>query len=240
MLQSKSCLMQDFIQSIEIVTQHPIDVLLQGETGTGKDFWAQYVHHKCAPKNKFVAINCAAIPDNLAESELFGCEAGSFTGARKRLGKIELAHNGTLYLDEIDSMPLNIQAKLLRVLQDKGCERIGSSTFIESNFRLIASTKVDLVDLIQKKQFREDLYYRINTVKLTLPNLKQRHEDILDLFYEYMQKARTKLNIENIATPLNSQLLHNLLNHDWRGNIRELIALTQRYILGLPLQMQTK
>ncbi len=238
MLQSKSCLMQEFIQSIKVVTQHPIDVLLQGETGTGKDFWAQYIHHTCSPKGKFVAINCAAIPEGLAESELFGCEAGSFTGARKRLGKVELAHNGTLYLDEIDSMPLNIQAKLLRMLQDKGCERVGSSVFIPSDFRLIASTKVDLVDLIQKRQFREDLYYRINTVKLTLPNLKQRQEDILDLFYEYMQQACAKLNIESISQPLNSQLLHNLLNHDWRGNIRELIALTQRYILGLPLHLR--
>lgn len=237
MLSSKSILMQEFIKHINIICKHNVDILLEGATGTGKDYWAQYIHQQYAFKGKFIAVNCAAIPETLAESELFGCEAGAYTGARKRIGKVELANNGTLYLDEIDSMPLNLQGKLLRVLQEKGCERVGSSLFIPSNFRLIASTKVNLVDLIEKNKFREDLYYRINTIKIIIPLLKQRKEDILDLFYEYAKQAELKFGVENKAQLLNQNklLIDKLFNHEWKGNIRELIAMTQRYILDLPL-----
>lgn len=237
MLSSKSILMQEFIKNINIICRHNIDILLEGATGTGKDYWTKYIHKQSAYKGKFVPVNCAAIPETLAESELFGCETGAYTGARKRIGKIELANNGTLYLDEIDSMPLNLQVKLLRVLQDKGCERVGSSEFIPSNFRLIASTKNNLIELIAKEQFREDLYYRINTIKINIPFLKQRQEDILDLFYEYAMQAELKFGIEGKANLLNEnkQLIDMLLNHEWKGNIRELIAITQRYILNLPL-----
>lgn len=237
MLSSKSILMQEFIKNINIICKHNIDILLEGRTGTGKDYWAKYIHQQSLVKGKFVAINCAAIPENLAESELFGCEAGAYTGARKRIGKIELANNGTLYLDEIDSMPISLQVKLLRVLQDKGCERIGSGAFIPSNFRLIASTKVNLVELIEKNQFREDLYYRINTIKIDIPMLKQRKEDILDLFYEYTTQAELKFGVKDKAALLekNHQLVEKLLTHEWLGNIRELIAITQRYTLNLPL-----
>lgn len=237
MLSSKSILMKEFIKNINIISEHNVDILLEGATGTGKDYWAHYIHNKSNFKGKFIAVNCAAIPENLAESELFGSEAGAYTGARKRIGKIELANNGTLYLDEIDSMQLNLQAKLLRVIQDKGCERVGSNSFIPSNFRLIASTKVDLIDLIEKNQFREDLYYRINTIKIDIPLLKERKEDILDLFYEYAKQAELKFGIENKTKFLeeNKQLIDKLLNYEWKGNIRELIAITQRYILNLPL-----
>jgi two-component system response regulator AauR len=134
-------------------------------------------------------------------------------------------------------MPINLQVKLLRVLQDKGCERIGSGAFIASNFRLIASTKVNLVELIEKNQFREDLYYRINTIKIDIPLLKQRKEDILDLFYEYTTQAELKFGVKDKAIVLekNLQLVDKLLTHEWQGNIRELIAITQRYTLNLPL-----
>jgi transcriptional regulator with PAS, ATPase and Fis domain len=229
--------MQEFIKNINIICRHNIDILLEGATGTGKDYWAHYIHQHSTVKGKFIAINCAAIPETLAESELFGCEAGAYTGARKRIGKIELANNGTLYLDEIDSMPINLQAKLLRVLQDKGCERVGSSTFIPSNFRLIASTKVNLIDLIEKNKFREDLYYRINTIKIDIPLLKHRKEDIIDLFYTYTEQAQLKFGIEDKANHLikDKKLVDKLLSYEWQGNIRELIAITQRYTLDLPL-----
>jgi len=236
MFYSKNVLMQEFITYIHNIYKYNIDILLEGATGTGKDFWAEYIHEKTKTKGHFIPINCAAIPENLAESELFGCEAGAYTGARKRIGKVEWANNGTLYLDEIDSMPLILQTKLLRVLQNKGCERIGSNTFIPSNFRLIASTKVNLKQLIDKQLFREDLYYRINTIHLTIPILQKRKEDIIDLFDEYIKEAQIKFKLKNINT-VSDELSKLLINHTWPGNIRELICVAQRYVLEMPLQI---
>jgi transcriptional regulator with PAS, ATPase and Fis domain len=233
--------MQEFIQHIEKISKYNIDILLQGETGVGKDYWAKYIYKSYSPQGKFIAVNCAAIPENLAETEFFGSEAGAYTGARKRLGKIELAHNGCLYLDEIDSMPLNIQAKLLRALQEKGCERVGSSQFIPSNFRVIASTKSNLSELIHKKLFRDDLYYRLNVINLTIVPLRQRIEDILVLFKHYTHDYAKKLNISFDKVQLNNRdLQQSLLHYPWPGNIRELISAAQRWLLNLPLNIEHK
>lgn len=238
---SNNSIMQEFIKNIEKISKYNIDILLYGETGVGKDFWAKHIYKNYSPSGKFIALNCAAIPENLAETELFGAEVGAYTGARKRIGKIELAHNGCLYLDEIDSMPLNIQAKLLRTLQEKGCERVGSSNFIHSNFRVIASTKSNLTELIQKKLFREDLYYRLNVINLNIPPLKQRIEDILALFNYYTNEFSNKLDITFNQDDLNNkELQQSLLNHNWSGNIRELISVTQRFLLNLPLNIENK
>jgi len=238
---SNNSIMQEFIKNIEKISKYNIDILLHGETGSGKDFWAKYIYKNYSSSGKFIAINCAAIPENLAETELFGSEAGAYTGARKRIGKIELAHNGCLYLDEIDSMPLNIQAKLLRALQEKGCERVGSSNFIHSNFRVIASTKSNLIDLIQKKLFRDDLYYRLNVISLQVPPLRQRIEDILVLFKAYVNEYANKLDIVFNTHDLNNKdLQQSLLKYHWSGNIRELISIAQRFLLNLPLNIEIK
>lgn len=235
---TKNSAMQEFINNLEKVANYNIDILLQGETGVGKDFWAKYIHEKYNSQSNFIAINCAAIPENLVEAELFGTEAGAYTGARKRIGKIELANNGSLYLDEIDSMPINIQAKLLRALQEKGCERIGSSVFIPSNFRVIASTKNNLLDLISSNRFRDDLYYRLNVVKLEIPSLRERKEDILDLFIYYINYFSNKFNIDFNKNTLNDKTLSsNLLKYNWPGNIRELISFSQRFLLNIPLEL---
>ena len=185
----------------------------------------------------FIAINCAAIPEELAEAELFGVETGAFTGAQKRMGKIEAADGGTLYLDEIDSMPRLMQAKLLRALQEKGSERIGSNKFIASNFRIIASTKVDLLQSIAQKQFREDLYYRLNTVHLHIPELVQRPEDILPIFYANLANYVLEFGVPmpNIQPAMEQQLMQ----YPWPGNVRELLACAQRCAIGLPLELST-
>jgi len=235
---TKNPLMQEFINNVEKISSHNIDILLEGETGVGKDFWAKNIYEKYSSNGKFIAINCAAIPENLVETELFGAEAGAYTGARKRIGKIELANNGCLYLDEIDSMPVNIQAKLLRALQEKGCERVGSSEFIYSNFRVIASTKADLLHLIENKMFREDLYYRLNVINLKIPPLRQRKEDIIDLFKKYIEEYSQKLKIDYKPQDLDNKLLQqSLIKHQWKGNIRELISVAQRFLLNIPLEI---
>jgi len=230
---SASPIMQSFLAYVHKIAAFPVDILLQGATGSGKDYFAAYVHQVSGRKGNLIAINCAAIPESLAEAELFGVEVGAFTGAQKRIGKVEAAHDGTLYLDEIDSMPMNMQAKLLRAVQSKGCERIGSNKFIASNFRVVASTKANLLDLVEKRLFREDLYYRLSTIHLCIPPLKHRMEDIMPLFH---------LNCVNYAkefglsTPeVAPALEHQLQAYEWCGNVRELLAFAQRHVLGLPL-----
>lgn len=210
-----------------------VDVLLQGETGAGKDMLARDIHRRSGRPGKFIAINCAAIPDALAESELFGHEAGAFTGAvRSREGKLEAADKGTLYLDEIDSMPLPTQAKLLRALQERGAERLGSSHFHRSNFRVVASTKVALPALVREGRFRQDLFFRLDVVKICIPSLRDSRERILPLFERFADEAarRHGLPVPGIDPALRRDLLH----HDWPGNVRELGNAAERHVLGLP------
>ncbi|MEZ5447829.1 MAG: sigma-54 dependent transcriptional regulator [Thiolinea sp.] len=207
------------------------DVLIWGETGTGKELVARSLHEQSRRReHHFVAINCGAIPESLLDSELFGHEAGAFTGAKgKRIGKFEHAHHGTLFLDEIESMALTTQAPLLRVLQERSIERLGSNQLIPLDLRVVAATKVDLKEAAAHKAFREDLYYRLNVVTLDIPPLRRRREDIPLLFQHFVLEAAARSETEVPA--LNSQALHTLMGHDWPGNIRELRNIAERYVL---------
>lgn len=198
-------------------------VLITGESGTGKELFARAIHnHSDRSGNPFIAINCAAIPDNLLESELFGYEEGAFTGAKKggSLGKFELADKGSIFLDEIGDMSLHLQAKLLRVLQEKEVDKIGASKNVSIDVRIIAATNKDLEDMVKKGTFREDLYYRLNVIPVVLPTLRQRKNDI-HLLIEYMIKeysSKLNKNVDDIDV----QALEYLCNYSWPGNIREL------------------
>lgn len=195
-----------------------VTTLLYGDTGTGKELMAHAIHNKSPRKNSpFMAINCAAIYESLLESELFGYEEGAFTGAKKggKKGLFELAHNGTLFLDEISCISTQMQVKLLRVLQEREIMRIGGSTLIPINVRIIASTNEDLQELIEKGRFRKDLYYRINNFTVTIPPLKERKEDIPLIIKSIMKKHKTEKTIDN-------ELMSFLLKYEWPGNIREL------------------
>ena len=209
-----------------------VDILLEGETGAGKDMLAREIHTHSSRPGKLVSINCAAIPEHIFESELFGYEVGAFTGAaRAKEGKLETAHKGTLYLDEIDSMPQNAQAKLLRALQERGVERLGGSRFYHSDFRVIASTKEPLHTLVHRGVFRKDLYFRLNVVKLRLPALRATPERVVPLFREFLAEACERHG--RTLPTLSEQLGEMLLAHSWPGNIRELRNAAERWAVGL-------
>ncbi|HEY0859236.1 MAG TPA: sigma-54 dependent transcriptional regulator [Albitalea sp.] len=209
------------------------DVLVTGETGTGKELVAHCLHnHSQRRQGNFVAINCGGIPESLFESEIFGHEAGAFTSAgKRRVGKIEHAHGGTLLLDEIESMPLTFQVKLLRALQDRKVERLGSNEEVSVDFRVVAATKVDLHALSQQGKFRSDLYYRLNVAELALPPLRERREDIPVLFEHFVLQAAMKYTREAPAVP--EHMARRLMAQDWPGNVRELRNVADRFVLGL-------
>ncbi|MBK3508725.1 sigma 54-interacting transcriptional regulator [Pseudomonas sp. MF6747] len=210
-----------------------IDILLLGETGTGKDTLAQRVHRLSGRRGNFIAVNCAAIPESLAESQLFGVNSGAFTGAvQSRAGFVEAAHLGTLYLDEVDSMPLSLQAKLLRVLESRGVERLGSTRFIPVDMRVIASAQQSLHHMVELGTFRRDLYFRLNVVSLELPALRHQRERIIPLFMKMVREEAEHFKCTVPTVP--GQLLQQLLCHAWLGNIRELRSSAKRFVLGLP------
>ena len=204
------------------------DILIYGETGTGKELVARSLHEQSQRRsNNFVAVNCGAVPENLIESELYGHEKGAFTGAdSQRIGKFEYAQGGTLFLDEIESMPMQAQVRLLRVLQERSLERVGSNKVIKLDIRIIAATKINLKE---DPHFRQDLYYRLNMVTLDLPPLRQRKEDIPALFHHFLLVAAARYGKAAPALPANS--LQDLLRHDWPGNVRELRNAAERFIL---------
>lgn len=207
------------------------NVLLLGESGTGKEIFAQSIHNESYRSNEpFIAVNCAAIPRDLIESELFGYEGGAFSGAKREgnPGKFELAHGGTLLLDEIGEMPLELQAKLLRVLQEKKITRIGGIKPIVVDVRIIASTNKDLLEAVQKKNFREDLYYRLNVLTINLPPLRNRKEDI-PLLINYFLKKYNYLLGKN-AKQISQEAMSKLLSYEWPGNVRELQNVLERAI----------
>lgn len=212
---------------------HDPNVIITGQTGTGKEVVARALHDfGPRAKSPFVAINCAALPEELFESELFGHEAGAFTGARTvRVGKFEFAHGGTLLLDEIESMPLSLQAKLLRVLQERVVERVGSNKSVAVNVRVIAATKYDLEEQGRLGRFRPDLYYRLAGAEIPLPPLKAREGDILLLFEHFATSASSIAGQPHRA--LSSSDVEALLTHSWPGNVRELKSVAERYALGL-------
>jgi two-component system, NtrC family, C4-dicarboxylate transport response regulator DctD len=211
----------------------PINVLIRGETGSGKERVARCLHDFGPRADKpFVALNCAAIPESLFEAELFGHESGAFTGAQgKRIGKLEYANGGTLFLDEIESMPLAQQAKLLRVIQEHKLERLGANQSIEVDLRIIAATKPDLLEEARAGRFREDLAYRLNVAELRLAPLRERREDIPLLFEHFARASAERLG--RSAPAVSGAQLAQLLGHDWPGNVRELANAAERHALGL-------
>jgi two-component system C4-dicarboxylate transport response regulator DctD len=218
---------------------HDPNVIITGQTGTGKEVVARALHDfGPRAKSPFVAINCAAVPEELFESELFGHEAGAFTGARTaRIGKFEFAHGGTLLLDEIESMPLPLQAKLLRVLQERVVERVGSNKSVAVNVRIIAATKYDLEEQGRLGRFRPDLYYRLAGAEIPLPPLKAREGDILLLFEHFATCAASIAGQQHRS--LSSSDVEALLTHSWPGNVRELKSVAERYALGLKAMGRT-
>ncbi len=225
--------MQTLRRQVLDLSQLPVNVLIRGETGSGKEMVARCLHDFGPRADKpFVAVNCAAIPEQLFEAELFGHESGAFTGAQgKRIGKLEYAHGGTVFLDEIESMPLAQQVKLLRVIQERRIERLGSNQSIDVDLRIIAATKPDLLDEARAGRFREDLAYRLNIAELRLPPLRERREDIPMLFSHFSRNASERLG--RSAPVLSGEQLSHLLSHDWPGNVRELANAAERQVLGL-------
>ena len=208
---------------IKKIANSPSTILITGESGTGKELVAKAIH-SCSDRvnDPFVAINCGAIPETLLESELFGYVRGAFSGAsgEGRIGKFELANNGIIFLDEIGEMPLSLQVKLLRVLQERKIEKLGSNKSIDLNIRVIAATNADLLSLIEQGKFRKDLYYRLNVLEIELPPLRERKEDIEILLESLIKKY--SLSFNKSLLKVDSNLLKILKNYNWPGNIREL------------------
>lgn len=230
--------MEQLRRQIRALSDVSADVLVHGETGSGKDVVARAIHegsdHRAGP---FVAINSGAMPADMVESELFGHEQGAFTGASKtRVGKLEFANGGTVFLDEIESMPLALQVKLLRVIETRTIERLGSNKIIPLNIRFIAATKVDLLAACEAGLFRMDLYYRLNVVTLRIPSLRERKEDIPLLFHHLARQSRGRFRREIPDIP--AELLSRLASYGWPGNVRELRNLVDRFVLGLPLGVE--
>lgn len=216
-----------------------VDVLITGETGVGKDLVARSLHEQSTRADaRFVAINCGGLPDNVIESELFGHEAGAFSGAtERRIGKFEHASGGTLFLDEIESMPPELQIKLLRVLQDRVVVRLGSNQEIPVDVRVVAASKIDLLAACAQGTFREDLYYRLNVVNLTVPPLRERREDIALLFQAFVDQIAKRHH--KAAPTVSADTVASLVAHDWPGNVRELQNVATRFALGLAIETTT-
>jgi len=219
------------LQQIQTAAPTDSSILIQGETGTGKELVARAIHRLSSRANAtFVKLNCAAIPAGLIESELLGHEKGAFTGAvGQRIGRFELANNGTLFLDEIGELPLEMQPKLLRVLQDGQFERLGGTRTIHSDFRLVAASNRDLRAMVAEQQFRADLFYRVNVFPITLPALRERREDIPTLVRYFVQEFSTRMrkNIESIP----AEVMETLVHYSWPGNIRELRNIIERSVI---------
>jgi transcriptional regulator with PAS, ATPase and Fis domain len=221
---------RDIVDLVQKVAKLSATVLILGESGTGKELLARLIHREAGdPDAPFIAVNLAAIPRELAESALFGHERGAFTGAhRQQLGKFELASNGTLFLDEIGDLRMELQAKLLRAIQEGEIERVGGSKPIKTEFRLIAATNVDLDKAVKEARFREDLYYRINVIPIKLPPLRERTEDIPQLteFFLRRYNARFRKNVQGVT----ESTMAMLKKYWWPGNIRELENLIERLV----------
>jgi sigma-54 specific flagellar transcriptional regulator A len=220
-------------QLMEQVADKDVSVLITGESGTGKEVVARNLHYHSSRRNKpFVPVNCGAIPAELLESELFGHEKGAFTGAiTARVGRFEMAEGGTLFLDEIGDMPLNMQVKILRVLQERTFERVGSNRTQSADVRVIAATHKHLEDMIESGDFREDLYYRLNVFPIEMPALRERVEDIPLLINELISRMEKE---KRGSLRMNSAAIMSLCRHDWPGNVRELANLVERLSIMHP------
>ena len=228
----KSNAMKEIFKQIKMVAPTRSSVLLIGESGTGKELIANAIHENSPRKEeRFMAISCAAIPLEILESELFGHEKGSFTGAiGRKTGKFELADKGTLFLDEVDSLPLEIQVKLLRSLEEREFMRVGGVETIRIDTRIIAATKIDLEQKVEEGSFRADLYYRLKVVTIRIPTLKERKEDIPLLANHFLKKFSEE-NARKVQVKLSSEVMLALMEHDWEGNVRELRNLIESMIV---------
>ena len=220
--------MRRVLKAVDTVAPTDSTVLIGGETGTGKELIARAIHNRSRRRSRpFVTLNCAAIPSGLLESELFGHEKGAFTGAQaRRVGRFELANGGTLFLDEIGDIPLDLQPKLLRVLQEQAFERLGSTQTIRVGVRLIAATNLDLATMVAEKRFRSDLYYRLNVFPIVIPPLRDRREDVPALVDHFIGMYAGRLNRQ--VEPVSSSALKALTEYDWPGNVRELANVVER------------
>ena len=227
----RSAGLRDVLQQVERVAPTDSTVLLLGETGTGKELIARAIHDRSSRKNRtLVNVNCAAIPGGLLESELFGHERGAYTGAiRQKIGRIELADEGSLFLDEIGDIPLEMQPKLLRVLQEREIERLGSAMKRKVNVRVVAATHRHLKEMVREKQFRSDLYYRINVFPIYVPPLRERPEDIPLLVRHFVSRFARRMN--KTIGPISSELMETLIRYPWPGNIRELQNVIERSVI---------
>lgn len=239
MILGESIALKHTIQKAQRYSRSPFDILIMGESGTGKELFAQAIHNESNRANHpFIAINCAAFPETLIESELFGHDDGAFTGSKRggRRGLIESAHTGTLFLDEIGDMPLSLQTRLLRVLQERAITRLGSNTPIPIDIRVIAATHQPLKELVALKLFRQDLYYRLNTLELSLPALRERTNDISLLFNLFLQTYLPEQFIQHsLLDDLQSLIGQTLNQYPWPGNIRELESIAKRIAVLLPM-----
>ena len=216
--------MQQLLQVVEQIAPSVLPVLIEGESGTGKELIAHAIHNRSTVQNKqFLAINCIALPDTLLESELFGYKKGAFTGAHKDTkGLFEQVDGGTVFLDEVASMSLPFQGKLLRVLQEKVIRPLGGNVDVPVKFRLIASSNRNLEDMVDKQEFREDLFYRLQVIKIKVPTLKERPECIPALAEYFLSRAATELSVEQQPVPTLTPAATDLLaRHEWKGNVRE-------------------
>ena len=222
--------MQQLFQRINRISASHATVLISGESGTGKELAARALHQLSGRKGPFIAINCGAIPEQLAEAELFGAEKGAYTGAHQsKAGKFEAANGGTLFLDEVAELPAALQAKLLRLLQEGKVMRLGSHQEISLDVRLIAASHQDLALAVQEGRFREDLFYRLNVVPLHMPALRERREDIPRLIQHFLQKSQQRYQLP--AAELSKAALRQLMDYPWPGNVRELANRIERFVL---------
>jgi two-component system C4-dicarboxylate transport response regulator DctD len=232
LLIGQSAAMQEVRRLVGALAPTSVDILIRGETGSGKEVLAQAIHAASGRPGPFVALNCAALPESVFESEMFGHEAGAFTSAAKRrIGRIEYASGGTLFLDEIESMPLGLQAKLLRVLQERSVERLGSNVSVPVDCRVIAAAKEDLKQLADRQAFRADLYYRLNVMSIALPPLRKRRDDIPLLMAHFISQAAARYGVA--ARSWNAADMLRWQSHDWPGNVRELKNVADRFCLGV-------
>ncbi|WP_276624495.1 sigma-54 interaction domain-containing protein [Syntrophomonas wolfei] len=228
---SKSSEMRKLLETVVRLAEVDSTILINGESGTGKELIAETIHnHSARAKKPFIKVNCGAIPENLMESELFGYDYGAFTGAKKegKAGYFELAHEGTLFLDEIGDLPFNLQVKLLRVLQSKEINRVGGRQALKVDTRILAATNRNLLEMVQKKQFREDLFYRLHVIPVIIPPLRDRKEDIPSLIVHFIALFNRKYRLNKRICP---DVVDILMAYDWPGNVRELENLIERLVV---------
>jgi len=234
---AQSTSMRELLRTAVQVARVDCTVLLLSESGTGKEVLAKLIHEQSGRPGPMIKVNCGAIPENLLESELFGYERGAFTGAKKEgnAGKFEQAHTGTIFLDEIGDIPLHLQVKLLRVLQEKEIVRIGGGSAKKVDTRVIAATNKDLYKMVLEGSFREDLYYRLNVIPLKIPPLRERREDIMPLIYFFKNKFEEKYKLKRDCS---SKVIQIFMAYDWPGNVRELENVIERiYVISDPNQL---